>query len=41
MGLETDVGELPANGWNPLLVGAGSRLFISTFSFYLIELIYH
>jgi uncharacterized membrane protein YadS len=41
MGLETDVGKLRAKGCKPLLVGAGSWLFISAFSFCLIELIYH
>ena len=41
MGLETDIGKLLAKGWKPLLVGAGSWLFISTFSFCLIKLIYH
>jgi uncharacterized integral membrane protein (TIGR00698 family) len=41
MGLETDFGKLRAKGWKPLLVGAGSWLFISAFSFCLIELIYH
>jgi uncharacterized membrane protein YadS len=41
MGLETDVGKLRAKGWKPLLVGAGSWLFISTFSFCLIEMVYH
>ena len=38
MGLETDIGKLRARGWRPLLVGAGSWLFISTFSLALIEL---
>jgi len=38
MGLETDLGKLRAKGWRPLLVGAGSWLFISTFSLVLIEL---
>jgi hypothetical protein len=33
MELETSVGKLLAKGWKPLLVGAGSWLFISTFSF--------
>jgi uncharacterized integral membrane protein (TIGR00698 family) len=32
MGLETDVRKLRAKGWRPLLVGAGSWLFISVFS---------
>jgi uncharacterized integral membrane protein (TIGR00698 family) len=41
MGLETDFRKLKAKGWKPLLVGAGSWLFISVFSFCLIELIYH
>jgi uncharacterized integral membrane protein (TIGR00698 family) len=36
MGLETDVGKLQAKGWSPLLVGAGSWLFISAFSLALI-----
>jgi uncharacterized integral membrane protein (TIGR00698 family) len=40
MGLETDVGKLRAKGGKPLLVGAGSWLFISTFSFCLIEMLY-
>ena len=40
MGLETDLGKLRAKGWRPLLVGAGSWLFISTFSLVLIELAY-
>jgi uncharacterized integral membrane protein (TIGR00698 family) len=40
MGLETDLGKLRAKGWRPLLVGAGSWLFISTFSLVLIELTY-
>jgi uncharacterized integral membrane protein (TIGR00698 family) len=38
MGLETDIGKLRAKGWRPLLVGAGSWLFISAFSLALIEL---
>jgi uncharacterized integral membrane protein (TIGR00698 family) len=38
MGLETDIRKLRAIGWRPLLVGAGSWLFISTFSLVLIEL---
>jgi uncharacterized membrane protein YadS len=38
MGLETDIRKLRAKGWRPLLVGAGSWLFISTFSLVLIEL---
>jgi uncharacterized membrane protein YadS len=41
MGLETDVCKLRAKGSKPLLVGAGSWLFISTFSLALIELAYH
>jgi uncharacterized integral membrane protein (TIGR00698 family) len=41
MGLETDIGKLRAKGWKPLLVGAGSWVFISIFSFCLIELVYH
>jgi uncharacterized integral membrane protein (TIGR00698 family) len=41
MGLETDIGKLRAKGWKPLLVGAGSWLFIAVFSFCLIELGYH
>jgi uncharacterized integral membrane protein (TIGR00698 family) len=40
MGLETDFGKLRAKGWRPLLVGAGSWLFISVFSLALIELAY-
>lgn len=40
MGLETDVGKLRAKGWRPVLVGAGSWLFISTFSLALVELVY-
>ena len=40
MGLETDFSKLRAKGWRPLLVGAGSWLFISTFSLVLIELVY-
>jgi uncharacterized integral membrane protein (TIGR00698 family) len=40
MGLETDLGKLRAKGWRPLLVGAGSWLFISIFSLVLIELAY-
>jgi uncharacterized integral membrane protein (TIGR00698 family) len=40
MGLETDFGKLRAKGWRPLLVGAGSWLFISAFSLVLIELTY-
>jgi uncharacterized integral membrane protein (TIGR00698 family) len=38
MGLETDVRKLRAKGWRPLLVGAGSWLFISTLSLALIEI---
>jgi uncharacterized integral membrane protein (TIGR00698 family) len=38
MGLETDVRKLRAKGWRPLLVGAGSWLFISAFSLVLIEI---
>jgi uncharacterized integral membrane protein (TIGR00698 family) len=38
MGLETDFGKLREKGWKPLLVGAGSWLFISAFSLALIEL---
>jgi uncharacterized membrane protein YadS len=41
MGLEADVGKLRANGWKPLLVGAGPWLFISGCSLALIELAYH
>lgn len=41
MGLETDIGKLRAKGWKPLLVGAGSWLFIAVFSFCLIEVGYH
>jgi uncharacterized membrane protein YadS len=40
MGLATDFGKLRAKGWRPLLVGAGSWLFISAFSLALIELAY-
>jgi uncharacterized integral membrane protein (TIGR00698 family) len=40
MGLETDFGKLRAKGWRPLLVGAGSWLFISAFSLVLIEIAY-
>ena len=40
MGLETDFGKLRAKGWRPLLVGAGSWIFISAFSLVLIELAY-
>jgi len=40
MGLETDIGKLRAKGWKPLLVGAGSWLFISAFSLLLIEVVY-
>jgi uncharacterized integral membrane protein (TIGR00698 family) len=38
MGLETDIRKLRAKGWRPLLVGAGSWLFISAFSLVLIEI---
>jgi uncharacterized membrane protein YadS len=38
MGLETDFRKLRARGWKPLLVGAGSWLFISAFSLALIKL---
>jgi uncharacterized integral membrane protein (TIGR00698 family) len=40
MGLETDIRKLRAKGWKPLLVGAGSWLFISAFSLVLVELVY-
>lgn len=40
MGLETDFRKLRAKGWKPLLVGAGSWLFISAFSLALIKLAY-
>jgi uncharacterized integral membrane protein (TIGR00698 family) len=40
MGLETDIRKLCAKGWKPLLIGAGSWLFISAFSLVLVELIY-
>ena len=40
MGLETNVGKLRAKGWRPVLVGAGSWLFISIFSLALVELVY-
>jgi hypothetical protein len=38
MGLETDIGKLRAKGWRPLLVGAGSWLFISALSLVLIKI---
>jgi uncharacterized integral membrane protein (TIGR00698 family) len=38
MGLETDIRKLRAKGARPLLVGAGSWLFISAFSLVLIEI---
>jgi len=38
MGLQTDIRKLRAKGLRPLLVGAGSWIFISVFSFALIEL---
>jgi uncharacterized membrane protein YadS len=41
MGLETDFRKLKAKGWKPMLLGAGSWLFISAFSFCLVEMIYH
>jgi uncharacterized integral membrane protein (TIGR00698 family) len=41
MGLETDVVKLRAKGWKPLVVGAGSWLFISTVSLCLVELSCH
>ena len=40
MGLETDLRKLQAKGWRPLLVGAGSSLFISAISLILIEVAY-
>jgi uncharacterized integral membrane protein (TIGR00698 family) len=40
MGLETDIRKVRAKGWKPLLVGAGSWVFISGFSFCLIKLAY-
>jgi uncharacterized integral membrane protein (TIGR00698 family) len=40
MGLETDVMKLRAKGWKPLLVGAGSWLFIAAFSLVLVALAY-
>ena len=40
MGLETDFGKLRAKGCRPLLLGAGSWVFISVFSLALIELVY-
>jgi uncharacterized integral membrane protein (TIGR00698 family) len=40
MGLETDVRKLRAKGWKPLCVGAGSWLFISAFSLFLVKLTY-
>jgi uncharacterized membrane protein YadS len=40
MGLETDIRKLRAKGWKPLLIGAGSWLFISAFSLVLVELAY-
>jgi len=39
MGLETDFRKLRAKGWKPVLVAAGSWLFISAFSLALIELV--
>jgi hypothetical protein len=41
MGLETDFRKLCAKGWKPLLLGAGSWLFISGFSLALVELAYN
>jgi uncharacterized integral membrane protein (TIGR00698 family) len=38
MGLETDLRKLRAKGWRPMLLGAGSWLFIASFSLGLIEL---
>jgi len=38
MGLETDFRKLRAKGWKPLLVGAGSWVFISAFSLVLVEI---
>jgi uncharacterized integral membrane protein (TIGR00698 family) len=40
MGLETDIRKLRAKGRKPLLIGAGSWLFISVFSLVLVELVY-
>ena len=40
MGLETDIRKLRAKGWKPLLVGAGSWLFISVISLVLVEMVY-
>ena len=40
VGLVTDFGKLRAKGRRPLLVGAGSWLFISAFSLVLIELVH-
>jgi uncharacterized integral membrane protein (TIGR00698 family) len=41
MGLATDFRKLRVKGWKPLLLGAGSWLFISVFSLALIELAYN
>ena len=40
MGFQTDIRKLRAKGWKPLLVGAGSWVFISAFSLLLVELVY-
>jgi uncharacterized integral membrane protein (TIGR00698 family) len=40
MGLETDFRKLQAKGWRPLLVGAGSWVFISALSLAMIEIAY-
>jgi uncharacterized membrane protein YadS len=37
MGLETDMRKLRAKGWRPMLLGAGSWLFIASFSLGWIE----
>jgi uncharacterized integral membrane protein (TIGR00698 family) len=39
MGLETDMRKLKAEGWRPLLLGAGAWVFIASFSLLLIKLI--
>ena len=41
MGFETDFAKLREKGWKPLLLGAGSWLFISALSLALIELVYN
>jgi uncharacterized membrane protein YadS len=37
MGLETDIGKLKAKGLRPLLLGAASSVFISSFSLVLVK----